>query len=174
MITPTCYSWRFCARSTYSFSKDDSPANVFEDNRMIWLTLRFLKSKKYHHFFFSRIGRMKFLPWKSATARQIYQFRIFFHVFLFGLVLASFCKRGNPRQKMFEFIKQFHNIVRIFAQWKSKARGCPYPSISTRMTSINYTRTSSSSELTNPHKMSPKSIQNWTVHDVALTLCFVT
>ena len=134
----------------------------------------FWNKEKYHHFFFSLIGRMKFLPWKSATARQIYQFRIFFHVFLLGLVLAPFCKRANPRQKMFEFIKQFHNIVRIFAQWKSKARGCPYPSISTRMTSINYTRTSSSCELTNPHKTSPKSIQNWTVHDVALTLCFIT
>ena len=100
MITPTCYSWRFCARSTYSFSKDDSPANVFEDNRMIWLTLRFLKSKKYHHFFFSRIGRMKFLPWERATAKQIYRFRIFF-VFFF----RPSCKKGNPRQNMFEFNK---------------------------------------------------------------------
>ena len=28
MITPACCSSRFCARPTYSFSKDDSPANV--------------------------------------------------------------------------------------------------------------------------------------------------
>ena len=93
MITPTCYSSRFCARSTYSFSRDDSPANVFEDNRMIWLTSRFLKSKKYHHFSFSRIRRMKFLPWERATAKQFYRFRICFHVFFFfGLVV----RRGIP------------------------------------------------------------------------------
>ena len=130
----------------------------------------FWNKEKYHHFFFSRNS----YPEKVQPQDRFTNFVSFFMFFLFGLVLAPFCKRGNPRQKMFESIKQFHNIVRIFAQWKSKARGCPYPSISTRMTSINYTRTSSSCELTNSPKTSPKSIQNWTVHDVALTLCFIT
>ena len=101
MITPTCYSSPFCARSTYSFSRDDSPANVFEDNRMIWLTLRLLKSKRYHHFFFSRIRRMKSYHERVQPQNRFTDLASFFMFFFF----RPSCKKGNPRQKMFEFIK---------------------------------------------------------------------
>ena len=101
MITPTCYSSRFCARYTYSFSRDDSPANVFEDNRMIWLALRFLKSKKISPFLF-------FLAWggwnsyhENVQPQNWFTDFASFSMFFF----RPSCKKGNPRQKMFEFIK---------------------------------------------------------------------
>ena len=58
----------------------------------------------------------------------------------------------------------FHyDIARIFASSNSIARACYIFPLSTLMTSINCT--SSSCELSNPPKTSPKCIHNLKVHD---------
>ena len=121
MITPTCYSSRFCARSTYSFSKDGSPANVFEDNRMIWLALRFLKSKKNItiSFFFSH-EEAEILTMRTCNRKIDLPISHLFSCFFF----RPSCKKGN-------------NIVRIFAQSKSKAYRVWVPIPTERASDVN-------------------------------------
>ena len=65
-----------------------------------------------------------------------------------------------------------YNIARIFAYSNSIARACFMFPLTTLMTSINYI--SSSCELSNPPKTSPKCIHNLTVDGEALTMCFRT
>ena len=173
MITPTCYSSRFCARYTYSFSRDDSPANVFEDNRMIWLALRFLKSKKISPFLFYSPKEDEILTMRKCNRKTDLPISHLFSCFFFfiGLVVRSGIQDKRCLNSLSNFITQLEYLPN--QSQKCTVCGCPYP-LSALVTSINYTRTWSSCELTNPPKTSPKSIQNSTVHDVASTMCFIT